>query len=108
VKPNVTLNVGLYYITPWANHQITTFVPGVESQTFPGAPLGYPVPGDPLPDGSHIPAAIAPTPKDNLPPRFGIAYSPDWSNGFLRKLTGGPGKTSVRVGPGRFLLRSKG
>src|ERR1700722_4470651 len=99
IRPNITLNYGLRwdYITPWAenHHQTTTFVQGVESKTFPGAPLGYLVPGDPLPDGSHIPSAIAPTPLDNFSPRLGIAYSPAFSSGWLSKLTGGPGKTSI-------------
>jgi hypothetical protein len=65
------------YVTPWAEkyHQTTTFVPGVQSTTFPGAPLGYLVPGDPLPGGGHIPAGIAPTPLNNFSPRFGMAYS---------------------------------
>ena len=48
IRPNVTINYGLRcdYITPWAeeDNQITTFVQGVESTTFPGAPLGYLVP----------------------------------------------------------------
>jgi hypothetical protein len=112
IRPNVTINYGLRwdYLTPWAeeHHQTTTFVQGVQSKTFPGAPLGYLVPGDPLPDGSRIPAAIAPTPLDNFSPRLGVAYSPGWSNGFLRRLTGGPGKTSVRLGAGRFFTAVEG
>jgi len=112
VRPNLTINYGLRwdYITPWAeeHHQTTTFVQGVQSKTFPGAPLGYLVPGDPLPNGSHIPAAIAPSPLDNFSPRVGIAYAPNWSNGFLRKLTGGPGKTSIRAGAGRFFTAVEG
>ena len=52
-KTNLTLNYGVRwdYVTPWAemHHQTTTLIPGVESQTFPGAPLGYLVPGDHLP-----------------------------------------------------------
>ncbi len=112
IRPNVTINYGLRwdYLTPWAEkyHQTTTFVQGVQSKTFPGAPLGYLVPGDPLPDGSRIPAAIAPAPLDNFSPRFGVAYSPGWSNGFLSKLTGGPGKTSVRLGAGRFFTAVEG
>ena len=106
IRPNVTINYGLRwdYITPWAeeHNQITTFVQGVESTTFPGAPLGYLVPGDILPNGSRVPAAIAPSPLDNFSPRLGIAYSPNFSDGILRKLTGGPGKTSIRAGAGRF------
>jgi hypothetical protein len=112
IRPNITINYGLRwdYITPWAEkyHQTTTFVQRVQSKTFPGAPLGYLVPGDPLPDGSHIPAAIAPSPLDNFSSRVGIAYSPSFSNGFISKLTGGPGKTSIRAGTGRFFTAVEG
>jgi hypothetical protein len=112
VRPNITINYGLRwdYITPWAekHHQTTTFVQGVESTTLPGAPLGYLAPGDPLPDGSHIPAAIAPSPLDNFSPRLGIAYSPAFSSGWLSRLTGGPGKTSIRAGAGRFFTAVEG
>ena len=112
IRPNITINYGLRwdYITPWAekHHQTTTFVQGVESTTFPGAPLGYLVPGDPLPNGSHIPAAIAPSPLDNFSPRLGVAYSPSFSRGWLSKLTGGPGKTSIRAGAGRFFTAVEG
>ena len=99
IRTNLTLNYGVRwdYVTPWAemHHQTTTLIPGVESQTFPGAPLGYLVPGDHLPNGQTIPAGIAPSPKDNFSPRIGLAYSPSWADGFLSKLTGGPGKTSI-------------
>src|SRR5580704_13758365 len=112
VRPNITINYGLRwdYITPWAekHQQSTTFVQGEESTTFPGAPLGYLVPGDPLPNGSRIPAAIAPSPLDNFSPRVGIAYSPRFSDGFLGKLTGGQGKTSIRAGAGRFFTAVEG
>jgi hypothetical protein len=112
VRHNVTINYGLRwdYITPWAekHHQTTTFVQGVQSTTFPGAPPGYLVPGDPLPDGSHIPAAIAPSPLNNFSPRLGVAYSPAFSAGWLSKLTGGPGKTSIRAGAGRFFTSVEG
>ena len=112
IKSNLTLNLGVRwdYVTPWSelHHQITALIPGVQSQTFPGAPLGYLVPGDHLPDGQAIPSGIAPTPKDNFSPRFGIAYSPNWSDGFLGKLTGGPGNTSVHLGGGRFFTSPEG
>ena len=61
-----------------------------------------------MPDGSKIPNAIAPTPLDNFSPRLGLAYSPGWSGGILGKLTGGPGKTSIRVGAGRFFTAIEG
>ncbi len=112
VRPNLTVNYGLRWdlVTPWSekNHMITTFVQGVQSQTFPGAPLGYLVPGDVLPNGHRIPAGIAPTPLDNYSPRFGLAYSPAWSSGSLAKITGGPGKTSIRLGAGRFFSSPSG
>jgi len=112
VRHNVTINYGLRwdYITPWAekHSQTTTFIQGVQSTTFPGAPLGYLVPGDPLPNGSHIPAAIAPSPLNNFSPRLGVAYSPAFSAGWLSKLTGGPGKTSIRAGAGRFFTSVEG
>ncbi|HEX8879554.1 MAG TPA: hypothetical protein VF749_05965, partial [Candidatus Acidoferrum sp.] len=112
VRPNVTINYGLRwdYITPWAeeHNQITTFVQGVQSKTFPGAPLGYLVPGDPLPDGGRVSKAIGLSPLDNFSPRLGIAYSPNFGNGILRKLTGGPGKTSIRGGAGRFFTAVEG
>ncbi|HEV7512709.1 MAG TPA: carboxypeptidase regulatory-like domain-containing protein [Candidatus Acidoferrum sp.] len=112
IRPNVTINYGLRwdYITPWAeeHNQITTFVQGVQSKTFPGAPLGYLVPGDPLPNGGHVRPAIGLSPLDNFAPRLGVAYSPNFSDGFLGKLTGGPGKTSIRGGAGRFFTAVEG
>jgi hypothetical protein len=112
IRPNLTINYGLRwdYVTEWAeeHNQITTFVEGVQSKTFPGAPLGYLVPGDPLPNGYRIPKAIAPAPLNNFSPRLGIAYSPNFSDGFLGRLTGGPGKTSIRAGAGRFFTAVEG
>ncbi len=112
IRPNVTINYGLRwdYITPWAekHNQITTFVQGVQSTTFPGAPLGYLVPGDPLPNGGRVRPAIGLSPLDNFSPRLGIAYSPNFTDGILGKLTGGPGKTSIRAGAGRFFTAVEG
>lgn len=112
IRHNLTLNYGLRwdYVTPWAEkyHQTTTFVQGVQSQTFPGAPLGYLVPGDRLPNGYKIPAGIAPTPLNNFSPRFGVAWSPASSNPILEKLTGGARKTSIRFGGGRFFTSPQG
>jgi len=112
VRPNVTINYGLRwdYITPWSeeHNQITTFVQGVQSTTFPGAPLGYLVPGDPLPGGGRVRPAIGLSPLDNFSPRLGVAYSPNFSDGLLGKLTGRPGKTSIRAGAGRFFTAVEG
>ena len=112
VRPSLTINYGLRwdYIRGWSelHNQGTTLIPGVQSQTFPGAPLGYVVPGDRLPNGQMIPSTLAPTPLDDFSPRLGIAYSPSWSKGLLGKLSGGPGKTSIRLGAGRFFTAIEG
>jgi hypothetical protein len=101
LKPNLTVNYGLRWEVsmPWYDTQgkIETIVPGEQSTQFPTAPLGWVVPGDP-----GIPSTLAPTRYNNFAPRIGIAYSPDFTDGVLGKLTGGPGKTSIRAGYGIF------
>ncbi len=64
---------------------------------IPGAPNGLVFPGDP-----GIPNTLSPTQYHNFAPRVGLAYSPDLANGWLGKLFGGPGKTSIRAGYGIF------
>jgi hypothetical protein len=101
LKPNFTLNLGVRWEVsmPWYDTQgkIETIVPGLQSTQFPTAPLGWVVPGDP-----GIPSTLAPTHYNNWAPRLGIAYSPDFKDGFLSKLTGGPGKTSIRAAFGIY------
>ena len=112
VRPTLTINYGLRwdYIRAWSekDNQGTTLIPGVESQTYPGAPLGYLMPGDRLPNGQTLPSTLAHTPLDDFSPRLGLAYAPNWSSGWLGKLAGGPGKTSIRVGAGRFFTAIEG
>ena len=99
--PNLTLNYGVRWdmIMPWydTGNKIETLIPGEQSILFPGAPTGWVVPGDP-----GVPRTLAPTQYHNFSPRLGLAYSPSWDSGFLGKLTGGPGKTSIRAGFGIF------
>ena len=101
VTDNLTFNYGLRweFSNPWYDTQgkIETLVPGEQSVVFPGAPTGYLVPGDP-----GIPKTLAPTRYHNFSPRLGLAYSPGAQSGFLAKLTGGPGKMSIRLGYGIF------
>ncbi|HVF23616.1 MAG TPA: TonB-dependent receptor, partial [Pyrinomonadaceae bacterium] len=40
--------------------------------------------------------------KDNWEPRFGFAWSPDFENGFLRRMFGNTGDSSVRAGYGIY------
>ncbi|HVN82704.1 MAG TPA: carboxypeptidase regulatory-like domain-containing protein, partial [Terriglobia bacterium] len=101
VKPNLTLNFGLRweFSTPWYDTQdkIVTMIPGQQSTQYPTAPTGLLYPGD-----AGIPRTLAPTRYNNFAPRLGIAWSPTNSDGFLGKLFGGPGKTSIRIGSGMF------
>jgi hypothetical protein len=98
---NLVLNYGLRWEAsmPWYDTQnkIETIVPGEQSVVFPGAPTGWVVPGDP-----GVPRTLAPTQWHNFSPRLGLAYSPGASSGFLGKLFGGPGKTSIRLGAGLY------
>jgi hypothetical protein len=101
VKSNLTLNYGLRweFSQPWYDTQnkTETIIPGVQSVVFPTAPKGWLVPGDP-----GVPRTLAPTKYDAFSPRLGLAYSPNVRGGILGKLTGGPGKTSIRAGYGIY------
>jgi hypothetical protein len=99
---SLTLNYGLRWdrIEPWYEkyNQISTFIPGRQSVVFPGAPAGILFPGDP-----GIPRTLAPAGNRDFAPRIGVAYAPSTSgNGWLGKILGGPGKTSVRASYGMF------
>ncbi len=100
-RPNLTVNVGLRWevSSPWweAHNQQETEEFGMQSKTFPGAPVGYLVAGDP-----GVPSTLAPTRYNNFAPRVGLAYSPSAQTGFLGKLLGGTGKTSIRTGFGIY------
>ncbi|HEY7306032.1 MAG TPA: carboxypeptidase regulatory-like domain-containing protein [Bryobacteraceae bacterium] len=101
IRSNLTLNYGLRweFSTPWwdTQNKIVALVPGEQSVQYPKAPKGLVYPGDP-----GIPKTLAPTRYNNFGPRVGIAYSPAISDGFLGKLFGGPGKTSIRASWGMF------
>ncbi|MGA8432608.1 MAG: carboxypeptidase regulatory-like domain-containing protein [Candidatus Sulfotelmatobacter sp.] len=101
LRSNLTLNYGLRWdrIEPWYEkyNQISTTEPGKQSIVFPGAPRGILYPTDP-----GVRRTLAP-PGDEFSPRIGLAYSPNIDgDGFLGKLLGGPGKTSVRAGFGMY------
>jgi carboxypeptidase family protein len=107
VRPNVTLNYGLRWDVsrPWSelHGELETLVPGLQSRRFPNSPTGWVFPGDP-----GIPSTLAPTRYNNFAPRIGLAYSPSFDRGFISKLTGGPGKTSIRAGWGKFYSTFEG
>ena len=129
IKPTVTLNYGLRWElnTPLADkfNRIQTFRPGQATTTYPcelsaasaqalglgssatscnpGSagesvfPLGLVVPGD-----KGISPGLTQTYYNSFAPRLGIAWSPAASDGWLAKLTGAPGRTSIRTGFGLF------
>ena len=75
VSPRLTLNLGLRYdlqmpITD-VRDRLLTYVPGVQSQVVPKAPIGLLFPGDP-----GISRGTIPTDKNNLTPRVGLAWDP--------------------------------
>jgi len=121
IKPSLTMNYGLRWEldTPLADalHHVQTFRPGQNSTVFPcvlspadqanlGAsncnaagvqPTGLVVPGD-----AGIPAGLTQTYYKAFAPRIGLAYSPNFHDGFLSKVFGSDGKTSIRTGWGLF------
>jgi hypothetical protein len=100
IRPNLTLNYGLRmdWMEYWYEkyNQFPTFVLGQQSKVYPQAPLGVVYPSD-----NGVLNTIAPS-KYKFAPRIGIAWSPSKSDGFLGKILGGPGKTSIRAGYGMF------
>ena len=127
LRRNLTLNYGLRweFNTPYedAGRRIQAFRPGEADTVYPCVlgssdpvatliggtdcspsgparsvfPLGLAVPGD-----AGIPNGLSHDYLHSFAPRLGLAWSPDWSRGFLSGLTGGPGRTSVRAAWGMF------
>lgn len=100
IRSNLTLNYGLRWdlMQYWSEkyNQIPTFIPGHQSKVYPTAPVGLVYPTDP-----GVPNTLVPQ-KNRFSPRLGLAYSPTKASGWLGKLIGGPGKTSIRAGYGIF------
>lgn len=85
---NLTLGLRYEYTTPETDTKGYTFsiIPGLQSQRFPNAPLGFVVPGDPgSPRGWYFPD------HKNFAPRLGFAWD-----------MFGNGQTSLRGGVGMF------
>jgi hypothetical protein len=127
MRHNLTFNYGLRWEldTPMADisHHVQTFRPGQNDTLYPCQlsansmaalglttsacgpgtagdsvfPTGLVIPGD-----KGVPAGLTQTYYKAFAPRTGLAWSPDWNDGILSKLSGGPGKTSVRMGWGIF------
>src|SRR5208283_3931195 len=95
------LNYGVRweFTEPWYDSQnkIEAFIPGEQSKIFGNAPTGWLFPGD-----ANVPKTLAPTRWDKFAPRMGVAYSPAPENGFLKKILGEHGTSSIRAGAGIF------
>ncbi len=122
IKSNLTLNYGIRWElnTPMKDigQKVQTYRPGQNSTVYPCAlgannplsetfgsdcgaagvlPTGLVVPGD-----HGVQAGLTSTYYKSFAPRIGIAWSPGATDGFLGKLFGGPGKSSIRAGFGIF------
>ncbi len=107
VTHNLTLNYGLRWETTpyWSDrhNRNPDIILGLQSALFPTAPPGYVFPGDP-----GVPLHFANTRWNDLGPRFGLAYSPNFSSGFLHRLFGDTGKSSIRAGYGMYYTNIEG
>jgi hypothetical protein len=105
-RPSLTLNYGLRWdlMQYWSEkyNQIPAFNLGQQSQVYPTAPVGLVYPTD-----KGVPNTLVPQ-KNKFAPRLGLAWSPSASSGLLGKITGGPGKFSVRAGFGMFYSAIQG
>jgi hypothetical protein len=106
VRPNFTLNYGLRYelkgVPFEVNGQLSTLVNQDPSQREPSGGFVFQTVGQ---HSGNSQQGLWNNDYNNFAPRFGFAYSPGWENGFISKLTGGPGKTSIRGGYGVFYDR---
>ena len=127
IKSNITLNYGLRWElnTPYIDTQnrIQTFHPGQVTTQYPcwlsaasAAALGVPAGdcGENTPNNAYFPLGLVFPGDKGVPqgltstyykafaPRIGLAWSPGWTDGWLAKLTGGPGKSTIRGGYGIF------
>jgi Carboxypeptidase regulatory-like domain len=128
LRSNLTLNYGLRWElnTPQydTGNRLQTFHPGQADTQYPcvigangSALTGYPVGtscgptgpaasvfplGEVIPGDTGVPQGLTSTYYKAFAPRIGLAWSPNVKTGWLAKLTGGPGNSSIRVGWGIF------
>jgi hypothetical protein len=106
--PNLTLNYGVRWeVDPYwkdSNHRNPVNLLGRQSTYFPNAPRGLVFPGlDP-----GVPSRMAYTRWNDFGPRFGFAYSPHASTGFLHAVLGDHGMSSIRGGFGQYYTNIEG
>jgi len=123
-RPNLTLNYGLRWEmnTPLTDigQKVQTYRPGQVSTIYPCklapsnpladltqpdngcqsgglTPVGLVFPGD-----KGIPGGLTNTYYKAFAPRLGFNWSPSATDGLLKDITGGPGRTSISAGWGLF------
>jgi hypothetical protein len=82
VKPNIPLST-------YFDSRVASAAVGVSLTTPISLELSGPVNGK---------SNMYPWDKNDIQPRVGIAWSPSFKSGFLAKLFGGPGRSSIRAG----------
>jgi hypothetical protein len=106
VKPNLTLNLGLrweYKGVPYeVNGQLSNLVAQDPSGHAPSGGFVFETVGK---KSAHPNQPLYSEDYNNFAPRVGFNYSPDFKTGFISKLTGGPGKMSIRGGYGIYYDR---
>ena len=88
VRSNLTLNLGLRYEFITVPTEADGKITNVRTPTDPAVTVGGPLFKNPS--------------RGDFAPRVGFAYSPNFKDGLLGRLTGGAGKTSIRAGFGIF------
>jgi hypothetical protein len=106
IRPNFSLNYGLRYeikgVPFEVNGQLSTLVDQDPSGPRPAGGFTFQLVGKNSGNGSR---KLYLNDYNNFAPRFGFAWSPGWQEGFLSKVFGGPGRTSIRGGYGIFYDR---
>jgi hypothetical protein len=105
VRPNLSLNYGLRYeykgVPFEVNGQMSNLVAQDPSGATPAGGFRFELVGKNSGGSSNLYS----NDYNNWAPRVGFAYSPDFKDGWVAALTGGPGKTSIRGGYGVFYDR---
>ncbi len=106
LRPNLTLNYGLRWDFDQVPYEKDGLLSNLVDQDASGAtPAGgfaFKTVGK---NSDNPDLKLWDNDWNNFGPRFGFAYSPDFKDGFLGKLFGGPGKSSIRGGYGIFYDR---
>jgi hypothetical protein len=105
IRPNLTLNLGVRWefkgVPYEVNGQLSNLVGADPSGPTPANGFQFELVGK----NSGGSFDLWEPDYNNFAPRVGFAYSPDWREGWIASLTGGPGKTSIRGGFGVFYDR---